>query len=102
MYYKFTAKAEKALELAQDLAMELGHKYIGTEHILYGLAEEGTGVASQVLENQGVDSEGVKKEIIDAIGTSDEIEDPESIGFTPRSKRVIENAFMDARSVGSE
>ena len=102
MYYKFTAKAEKALELAQDLAMELGHKYIGTEHILYGLAEEGTGVASQVLEEQGVDSENIKKEIIEAIGTSDEIDDPETIGFTPRSKRVIENAFMDARSVGSE
>ena len=41
MEYRFTAKAEKALELAQSLAMELGHNYIGTEHILYGLCEEG-------------------------------------------------------------
>ena len=47
MYYKFTARAEKALEYAQDIAMELGHNYIGTEHLLYGLVEEGTGVASK-------------------------------------------------------
>ena len=45
MYYKFTARAEKALEIAQELAMELGHNYIGSEHILYGLTEEGTGIA---------------------------------------------------------
>lgn len=45
MIYKFTSRAEKALELANDLAMELGHNYIGTEHLLYGLAKEGTGVA---------------------------------------------------------
>ena len=102
MYYKFTAKAEKALEIAQDLAMELGHKYIGTEHILYGLCDEGTGVASEVLRNQGITSENIKKEIIDSIGTSEPIEDPETIGFTPRSKRVIESAFIDARSIGSE
>ena len=54
MYYKFTARAEKALEYAQDIAMELGHNYIGTEHLLYGLIEEGTGVASKVLQNQNL------------------------------------------------
>ena len=97
MYYKFTARAEKALELAQDLAMELGHNYIGTEHLLYGLAEEGTGVASQVLINQNI-----KKEIIEIVGAGNPINDPEEVGFTPRSKRVIESAFIDARSMGSE
>ena len=102
MYYKFTARAEKALELAQDLAMELGHNYIGTEHLLYGLAEEGTGVASQVLINQNVDTENIKKEIIEIVGAGNPINDPEEVGFTPRSKRVIESAFIDARSMGSE
>ena len=102
MYYKFTARAEKALELAQDLAMELGHNYIGTEHILYGLEEEGTGVASKVLETQNLESEEIKREIIEIVGQGDQIKDPQKIGFTPRSKRVIESAFLDARSIGSE
>lgn len=101
MYYKFTARAEKALELAQDLAMELGHNYIGTEHILYGLVAEGTGVASQVLLSQDIDTDSIKNEIIEIVGTGTPIDDPEEIGFTPRSKRVIETAFMDARGMGS-
>ena len=99
MYYKFTARAEKALELAQDLAMELGHNYIGTEHILYGLEEEGTGVASKVLETQNLESEEIKREIIEIVGQGDQIKDPQKIGFTPRSKRVIESAFLDANVV---
>lgn len=102
MYYKFTAKAEKALEFAQELAMELGHNYIGTEHILFGLAEEGTGVASNVLADQNLTDEIIKQEIIEIVGTGDPIDDPDSLGFTPRSKRVIENAFLDARRLGSD
>ena len=102
MYYKFTARAEKALELAQELAVELGHDYIGSEHILYGLAEEGTGIASKVLENQNIHGELIRQEIIDILGEEEPINDPESIGFTPRSKKVIENAFIEARRIGSE
>ena len=102
MYYKFTARAEKALELAQELAMEIGHDYIGSEHILYGLAEEGTGIASKVLENQDIHSDAIRREIEEILGTEEPIEDPESIGFTPRSKKVIENAFIEARRAGSE
>ena len=59
MMYKFTSRAEKALEIANDIAVELGHTYIGSEHILYGLVAEGTGVASMVLESQGVTKEAV-------------------------------------------
>ena len=61
MEYKFTNSAEQALELANELAAKLGHNYIGTEHILYGLVEEGNGVASKVLSNQGVTSEAVDR-----------------------------------------
>ena len=102
MYYKFTARAEKALEYAQEIAMELGHNYIGTEHLLYGLVEEGTGVASKVLQNQGLTSEKVKQSIEEIVGVGDEIEDANQISFTPRSKRVIENAFLEARKLGTE
>src|SRR5574344_2633184 len=102
MYYKFTARAEKAIECAQELAMELGHDYIGTEHILYGLAQEGTGIASKVMENQGITADSIRNEIEEIVGTSEPIEDPDILTFTPRSKRVIENAFLEARKIGSD
>ena len=102
MYYKFTARAEKALEEAQELAMDMGHDYIGSEHILYGLTAEGTGVASKVLEDQGIIPEGIKDEIDIIVGTGEPIEDPEKLGFTPRSKKIIENAFIEARKTGNE
>ena len=102
MYYKFTARAEKALEYAQDIAMELGHNYIGTEHLLYGLIEEGTGVASKVLQNQNLTSEKVKEAIEEIVGVGEAIEDSNEISFTPRTKRVIENAFLEARRLGTE
>ena len=102
MYYKFTARAEKALEYAQDIAMELGHNYIGTEHLLYGLIEEGTGVASKVLQNQNLTAEKVKGSIEEIVGVGESIEDSNEISFTPRTKRVIENAFLEARRLGTE
>ena len=102
MMYKFTNRAEKAIEIANDIALELGHTYIGTEHILYGLAKEGTGVASRVLANQNVTDEEILQEIEMLIGTGEPLNENESLGFTPRSKRVIENAFIEARKLGSE
>ena len=101
MMYKFTNRAEKALEIAQELAVEFGHNYIGTEHLLYGLVKEGTGVASKVLENQDITAEKIAEEIDELIGRGDAVEESE-VGFTPRTKRVIENAFREARKLGSE
>ena len=102
MMYKFTGRSEKALELAAELAAEFGHNYIGTEHILYGLTKEGTGVASKVLELQDITADKIAEEIEILIGRGEEIEDVADIGFTPRSKRIIENAFIEARKLGSE
>lgn len=103
MTYKFTNRAEKALEIANELAIELNHNYIGTEHLLYGLVNEGTGVASKVLEMQGVTSEKVLEEIEMLIGRgNEEQEKTETVGFTPRTKRVIENAFREAKRLDSE
>ena len=99
MIYKFTSRAKKAIELAQDEAVNLGHNYIGTEHILYGLVREGAGVASKVLQNQGVTPNDVENKIIDMIG-KEVITSQETLGFTPRSKRVIENSFIEARKLG--
>ncbi len=104
MKYKFTNSAEIALEIANEIAAKLGHNYIGTEHLLYGLVEEANGVASKVLANQGVTSAEVLKEIEDLIGINEEVSitDIDAIGFTPRTKRVIENAFMEARRLNSQ
>ena len=98
MIYKFTNRAKKVIEIANDISIELGHNYIGTEHILYGLVKEGEGIASKVLQNKGVTSEKVLKEIKEMLGHGKEIK--ESLGFTPRSKRVLENAFLEAKRIG--
>ena len=102
MMYKFTNSAEKALELSGELAADFGHNYIGTEHILYGVVKEGSGVASQVLNLQEVTPENIEEEIEALVGKGTPIQNRQEIGFTPRSKRVIENAFLEARKFGSE
>ena len=98
MKYSFTNRAKKAIELADSLAIELGHNYVGTEHILYGLVKEGSGVASKVLQNQGIEPDMVIDEIVNLVGNDSPI--TETLGFTPRTKRVIENAFIEARKLG--
>ena len=98
MTYKFTNRANKAIEIANDIALELGHSYIGTEHILYGLAKEGGGVASKVLENQQVTAEDILNKIEELIGRDEPIEN--IVDFTPRTKRVVESAFIEARKLG--
>ena len=103
MQYKFTNRAEKALQIANEIATNLGHSYIGTEHLLYGLAKEGNGVASKVLELQEVTPEKIEEEIEVLIGIIDEdIEIIGTAGFTPRTKKVIENAYRDAKKLSSE
>ncbi len=98
MQMNFTEKAQKALNLAKESAIELGHNYIGTEHILLGLVREGTGVAARVLKEQAVTEEKIKSDIANIIGIGAPLEgmNPE---FTPRSKRVLENAVLEARQM---
>ena len=98
MDYKFTARAKKAIDLANKIALELGHNFIGTEHILYGLTKEGSGVASKVLENQAISSENIKEEIVNLIGS--ESKTNKILDFTPRTKRVLENSLVEAKQVG--
>lgn len=98
MVYKFTNKAKKVIEIANDISIELGHNYIGTEHILYGLAKEGEGIAAKVLNNKGITDDKIKSKIEELLGKGDEIK--ESLGFTPRTKKVLENAFLEAKRIG--
>ena len=98
MIYKFTNKAKIAIEIANDISIQLGHNYIGTEHILYGLVKEGEGIAAKVLNNKGISEENVKEKIEELLGIGKEIK--ETLGFTPRTKRVLENAFLEAKRIG--
>lgn len=98
MTYKFTNRAKKAIEIANEAAIELGHNYIGTEHVLYGLVKEGNGVASKVLNNQEVTPDNILDKMVELIGQEEPI--VETLGFTPRTKRVFENAFIEARKLG--
>jgi len=96
MYGRFTEKAEKALAIAQESAMKFGHGYVGTEHLLLGLAAEGTGIAARVLQSQGVTEDKVANKIQELIGMGEEA-NVEPAGFTPRTKRVLELGFNEAR-----
>ena len=99
MIYKFTNKAKKVIEISNNISIELGHNYIGTEHILYGLAKEGEGIAAKVLLNKGITPEKTVKKIEEIVGKGNEIE--ETLGFTPRTKRILENAFLETKKIGS-
>ena len=101
MAYKFTGRAEEAIKIANELAIKLGHNYVGTEHILYGLAKEGKGVASKVLENQNIIPEAILNKIEELIGIGD-TKTKTSMGLTPRAKKVIENSFKEAKKLNSD
>jgi ATP-dependent Clp protease ATP-binding subunit ClpC len=86
----FTPRAKRVLELALDEARQLGHNYIGTEHLLLGLIREGDGVAARVLENLGLDLSRVRSAVIRALGDGAEI--PKS-GNANRSKTPTLDEF---------
>ena len=98
MTYKFTKSSNNVINIANEIATKLGHRYIGTEHILYGLAKEENGVAKKVLEKQNITAEEIKNKIEEFIGKDEPIE--EVIDFTPRTKKVIEISFLEARKQG--
>ena len=101
MIYKFTVSSEKVLQIAKEIAEDLGHNYIGTEHVLYGLVKEKNGVAAKILKNQKVTDQQVLAQIEELIGNNQNGNET-VLGFTPRTKRVIENAYLEAKKVGSD
>ena len=92
---RFTEGAKKAFEHAQEAAAELGRGYVGSEHILLGLAREGSGLASKVLRESGLDSELIFDLIVRNGGRGSTGELPAQ-GMTPSAKRVIEIAMLEA------
>ena len=95
---KFTERARKVLSLAQEEAQRFQHNYIGTEHLLLALLHENKGVAVEVLGNLEIDTNEIRETIEAIIDKGDRILLDE-IGFTPRSKKVIEHAKDEAQSM---
>ena len=98
MFGRFTEKAQKAILLSQEEAKGLKHNYVGTEHLLLGLIAEGEGVGAKSLKEFGVTLEKARAEIIAAIGEGEFGSD--ILGFTPRTKRIFELGFIEARDLG--
>ncbi len=95
----FTEKANTALNLAISSASELGHTYVGTEHILLGLVKEGSGVASVVLSQCGLDEIALYNLITDSVGKGSYcVLTPDD--FTPRTKRVMQMAVVNSAKMG--
>ena len=92
---RFTQRAQAALRLAQESAAELGHGYVGSEHLLLGLAREGQGVAAKVLQAAGLGPEDLKKGVADLVGRGAP-GGPPAQGLTPRCKKIIELALSEA------
>ena len=95
-FEKFSERARRVLSLAQEEAKRFNHNYIGTEHILLGLARETDGVAARVLNSLGVELSKIRSAVEFIIGRG-ERPSPGDIGLTPRAKKVIELAVDEAR-----
>ncbi len=95
----FSNKAAEALNLSVEAARQLGHGYVGTEHLLYGLSRADDSVSSSVLTERGITPEYVIEKITELIGTGS----PSYVNgsdMTPRLKKVIENSVYEARNLG--
>ena len=101
MNYKFTEGAGRAISYAQEIATELKHNYVGTEHLLIGLIEA-EGVARAVLEKNGVTKDKVTELVKQLISSSSTVEAVEPGGFTPRSKRILEQSLREAMRLKSQ
>jgi ATP-dependent Clp protease ATP-binding subunit ClpC len=101
MFERFTDRARQVVVLAQDEARELGHGYIGTEHILLGLIREGHGVAAKALEAMDVSLPAIREQVEEIIGRGS-VERPDPIPFTPRAKKALEMTWREAKLLGCD
>ncbi|OGO84045.1 MAG: ATP-dependent Clp protease ATP-binding subunit ClpC [Clostridiales bacterium GWE2_32_10] len=100
MFGKFTESAQEAIKLSQESALELGHSYVGTEHILLGLVRQKEGVAAKSLESYGVNENDVIKKIEELIGLG-EADKVKMQEFTPRTKKILEMSLKQALNMGT-
>jgi ATP-dependent Clp protease ATP-binding subunit ClpC len=99
MYERFTDRARKVMQLANQEAQRFNHEYIGTEHILLGLVKEGSGVAANVLKNLEVDLRKIRMEVEKIVQSGPDMVTMGKLPQTPRAKKVIEYAMEEAKNL---
>ncbi len=99
MYERFTERARKVMQLANQEAQRFNHEYIGTEHMLLGLVKEGNGVAANVLKNLDVDLRKIRLEVEKLVQSGPEMVTIGKLPQTPRAKKVIEYSMEEARNL---
>ncbi len=99
MFQRFSDRARRVVVLAQEEARMLNHNYIGTEHLLLGLIQEGEGVAAKALESMGISLEAVRNQVEEIIGRGSTAPTGH-IPFTPRAKKVLELSLREALQLG--
>ena len=102
MKSNYTEKAKAALMLAQKEAKKFNQSYVGTEHILIGLLKENTAIASQVLQDNGVDYQKIKELMNDLIAPDFKVAVKEKDGYSPKAKAVLDEAGIQAERFGYE
>ncbi len=99
MFNRFTQRAQKVLQLAQEEAIRMKHESIGTEHILLGLIREGGGIAAKALEAIDVNTQLIEEGIKELVGVGEKDVGP-IVHYTPRAKKVIELSVDESRKLG--
>lgn len=99
MFNRFTQRAQKVLQLAQEEAIRMKHESIGTEHILLGLIREGGGIAAKALEAIEVNTQLIEEGVKELVGVGEKDVGP-IVHYTPRAKKVIELSVDESRKLG--
>ena len=99
MYERFTDRARKVMQLANQETQRFNHDYIGTEHILLGLVKEGSGVAANVLKNLNIDLRKIRLEVEKLIQSGPDMVTMDRLPQTPRAKKVIIYSMEEARNL---
>ncbi|MFP3358930.1 MULTISPECIES: ATP-dependent Clp protease ATP-binding subunit [Planococcus] len=99
MFNRFTQRAQKVLQLAQEEAIRMKHESIGTEHILLGLIREGGGIAAKALEAIEVNTQLIEDGVKELVGVGEKDVGP-IVHYTPRAKKVIELSVDESRKLG--
>jgi ATP-dependent Clp protease ATP-binding subunit ClpC len=100
MFDRFTDRAKKVMNLARQEAQRFNHEYLGTEHVLLGLVQEGSGVAANVLRNMGIDLNKIRVEVEKIVKTGPSHTPMGQLPFTPRAKKVLELSMEEAQNLG--
>ena len=100
MFDRFTDRAKKVMNLARQEAQRFNHEYLGTEHILLGLVQEGSGVAANVLKNMAIDLSKIRNEVEKIVKTGPSMVTMGQLPFTPRAKKVLELSMEEASNLG--